>query len=236
MDCCSEPLRSNVDMDNHSLRFAGQTSITVSHRQCYHLWSRQYWLLDYRTRAFYLVRTCNNTWELSLFLILTFDDCFNDTRMIRTEVHEAMGDSSLARYLAGKTSDHGSHNIPPISPRKRQTMSCIPCGLSVACGTNDIGTSILHFLVELVYIFRGPFQTKDTLQLTRLTFWRDLKQVLNLQSVSMSDVRSKKDCSTVLRWPRISPPRVVIPNWRSWGINTVTRCQPQHPKHNPNHI
>lgn len=44
----------------------------------------------------YLIWASNDPRKLALFLILAFDDCFNDARMVGAQVDEAVRDSSLA--------------------------------------------------------------------------------------------------------------------------------------------
>ena len=43
----------------------------------------------------YLIRTGDDARELTLLFILTFDNGFNDTWMIGSQVHEAMGYAGL---------------------------------------------------------------------------------------------------------------------------------------------
>lgn len=43
----------------------------------------------------YLIWTCDDLWELPFLLILTLHYSFNDARMIRAQIHEAVSDSSF---------------------------------------------------------------------------------------------------------------------------------------------
>ena len=47
--------------------------------------------------AKYLVRTCEDVRKLISFLLLPLDDCFDNARMIRSEIDEDIFDSSLDR-------------------------------------------------------------------------------------------------------------------------------------------
>jgi len=48
----------------------------------------------------YLIRTRDDLWKLSFLLILPFDHCFNDRRVVGAKVYEAMGNASLADRMS----------------------------------------------------------------------------------------------------------------------------------------
>jgi hypothetical protein len=77
-----EALCSDVDVYDDTLRFAGQSSVAVRHGERNHL-----------------VWTCDDFGELTLLLILAFDNSLDDGRMVAPEVDKDVRDAILPQSL-----------------------------------------------------------------------------------------------------------------------------------------
>lgn len=71
-------LRPDIHMHNHALRLPRQPRVPVRHGHRHHF-----------------VGTCEDAWELAFFLLLAFDDGFDDAGVVGTEVDEAVGYAGL---------------------------------------------------------------------------------------------------------------------------------------------
>ena len=56
----------------------------------------------------YLIGTRDDAWEVTILLVLSFDNCFNDARMVRAKVDEAMCDAGLCLLSAWLAWSNGS--------------------------------------------------------------------------------------------------------------------------------
>ena len=99
MNCRSQTLCSNIDVDNDTLWFTGQTSVTIGHGKCNHLgaWMQgQHLNRKNSKRALgYLIGTGNDGGELILLLLLALHHGLEDGRMVRSKIDKDMGHSGL---------------------------------------------------------------------------------------------------------------------------------------------
>jgi hypothetical protein len=82
MDCSTKALGSYVDMDDNTLRLVSKSCVSISQTESHHLDKISMEFRLSNTMSPYLIRTRDYTWELSILLVLSLDDCFDDAGMV----------------------------------------------------------------------------------------------------------------------------------------------------------